>query len=36
MIIADLADIKARSYPARRLTQDVVRGASPQHTSERK
>jgi len=29
MIIADLAQIAGRSYPARRLTQNVVGGASP-------
>lgn len=29
MIIADLADIRGRTYPARRLTQNLVGGASP-------
>ena len=29
MIIADLAQIAGRSYPARRLTQNLVGGASP-------
>ncbi len=29
MIIADLAAIAGRSYPARRLTQNLVGGASP-------
>lgn len=29
MIIADLAQIAGRRYPARRLTQNVVGGASP-------
>lgn len=29
MIIADLADIPGRSYPARRRTQNLVGGASP-------
>lgn len=29
MIIADLAKIEGRSYPARRRTQNVVGGASP-------
>ncbi|MCL2648658.1 MAG: cupin domain-containing protein [Phycisphaerales bacterium] len=29
MIIADLAQIAGRTYPARRLTQNVVGGASP-------
>ncbi len=29
MIIADLAEIKGRTYPARRRTQNLVGGASP-------
>jgi len=29
MIIANLAEIKGRTYPARRLTQNLVGGASP-------
>jgi mannose-6-phosphate isomerase-like protein (cupin superfamily) len=29
MIIADLANIAGRTYPARRLTQNLVGGASP-------
>ena len=29
MIVADLAEIKGRAYPARRLTKNVVGGASP-------
>jgi mannose-6-phosphate isomerase-like protein (cupin superfamily) len=29
MIIADLANIPGRTYPARRLTQNLVGGASP-------
>ena len=29
MILADLATIKGRRYPARRLTQNLVGGASP-------
>jgi mannose-6-phosphate isomerase-like protein (cupin superfamily) len=29
MIIADLAEITGRTYPARRLTQNVVGGVSP-------
>src|SRR5687767_9963455 len=29
MIIADLANIRGRVYPARRLTQNLVGGASP-------
>ncbi|HTS68536.1 MAG TPA: dimethylsulfonioproprionate lyase family protein, partial [Terriglobia bacterium] len=29
MIIADLAEIAGRSYPARRRTQNLVGGASP-------
>ncbi len=29
MIIADLADINGRTYPARRRTQNLVGGASP-------
>ncbi len=29
MIVADLANISGRRYPARRLTQNVVGGASP-------
>ena len=29
MIIGDLGEIKGRTYPARRLTQNLVGGASP-------
>jgi mannose-6-phosphate isomerase-like protein (cupin superfamily) len=33
MIIADLAEISGRSYPARRRTQNLVGGASPIHAT---
>ncbi|MEX0746756.1 MAG: hypothetical protein WD275_02070, partial [Rhodothermales bacterium] len=29
MLIADLAEIQGRTYPARRLTKNLVGGASP-------
>ena len=33
MIIADLSAISGRTYPARRLTQNLVGGASPIHAT---
>ncbi len=34
MIIADLTEIKGRTYPARRTTQNLVGGASPIQTDK--